>query len=336
MCHVEISKKGIQQFIDKQLVGKSQDGMGMMLIGGPGSGKNTLIDHIISTFGFNKQSFVLIDTDPILEALYQNNENCRVSSANRINDILCETVIKGRYNYIYCGTGRNSEYVLEKLIKPSKKQHYTIYLSVILNTIDVAIPRIMKRSLQTDRNTNITFVKDVYSKLEKYMHTYINLDCSLIDGIIVLDNSSNDFKPQIMYTSSCENDIKSVKCYDAINKYQYLTEFCPTLWKDIQRLLIHSVTIAIINAIVAYYTIIVYKLHWSSILISTAIISYCTVSLQHHYVSTREMIMISLLTACALFFILLERLDISQSLGISLLSGIIAGITAGNLSRTAT
>jgi predicted ABC-type ATPase len=325
MCHIEISKKDIQQFINKQLEGKLQDGIGIMLIGGPGSGKNTIIDHILSSFGFNKTSFVLIDTDPILESLYQNNENCRVSSANHINDILCETAVKGRYNYIYCGTGRNSEYVIEHLIKPSKKHNYTIYLSVILNTIDVAIPRIMKRSLQTDRDTNITFVKDVYSKLEKYMHTYINLDCSLIDGIIIIDNSSNDFKPQVVYTSSCENNIKSVKCYDALNKYQYLTEFCPTLWKDIQRILIHSITIAIINAIVVYYIIMVHKLHWSSILISTAIISYCTASLQHHSVTTQEMILISLLTACAIFFILFDRFNLSQTIGISLLSGIISG-----------
>lgn len=325
MCHVEITKQQIQQFLDKQLAGKSQDGMGIMIVGGPGSGKNTLIDHITSTLGYNKTSFVLIDTDPILESLYQNNENCRVSSANRINDILCETAIKGRYNYIYCGTGRNSEYVIQHIIKPSKKHDYTIYLSVILNTIDVALPRIMKRSLQTNRNTNITFVKDVYSKLEQYMHTYINLDCSLVDGIIVLDNSSNDFKPQIMYTSSCENDIKSVKCYDALNKYQYLTEFCPTLWKDIQMILVHSITIAIINAIVVYYVIMMYKLHWSSILISTAIVSYCTASLQHHSVTIQEMILISLLTACAIFFILFDRFNLSQTIGISLLSGIISG-----------
>jgi len=331
MCDIKRTKQQIQQFIDKQFVGKSQDGMGIMLIGGPGSGKNTLIDHITSTLGFNKQLFVLIDTDPILEALYQNNENCRVSSANHVNDILCETTIKGRYNYIYCGTGRNSEYVIEHLIKPSKKQHYTVYLSVILNTIDVAIPRIMKRSLQTDRDTNITFVKDVYSKLEQYMHMYINLDCSFIDGIIVLDNSSNDFKPQLLYTSSCENNIKSVKCYDAVNKYQYLTEFCPTLWKDIQTALIHSITIAIANGIVVYYAIIIYKLHWSSALISTAIISYCTASL-HHHVTTQEMILISLLTASVLFFILLDRFNLSQTMGISLVSGTIAGY----LSRIAT
>jgi len=336
MCHVEISTQQIQQYIDEQLVGKSQDGIGLMLMGGPGSGKNTLIDHITSTFGFNKQSFVLIDTDPILESLYQNNENCRVSSANHINDILLETTIQERYNYIYCGTGRNSEYVLGNVVEPSKKQHYTIYLSVILNTIDVAIPRIMKRSFETNRNTNITFVKDIYSKLEQYMHTYINLDCSFLDGIIVIDNSSNDFKPQLMYTSSCENNIKSVKCYDALNKYQYLTEFCPTLWKDIQTRLVYSITIAIINAIVVYYAVIVYKLHWSSTLICTAIISYCTASLQHHSVTSQEMILISLLTTCVLFFILFDRFDISQSMGISLLSGIIAGITAGNISRIST
>jgi predicted ABC-type ATPase len=325
MCHVEISKQQIQHYIDKQFIGKSQDGIGLMLVGGPGSGKNTMIDRITSAFGFNKELFVLIDTDPILESLYENNENCRSSSANHINDILCETTIKGRYNYIYCGTGRNSEYVIQHVVEPSKKHHYTVYLSVILNTIDVAIPRIMKRSLQTDRNTNITFVKDVYSKLEHYMHTYINLDCSFINGIIVIDNSSNDFKPQILYTSSCENNIKSVKCYDAVNKYQYLTEFCPTLWKDIQQLLVHSLTIALINAIIVYYAVIVYKLHWSSILISTAIISYCTASFYHHSVSTREMILISLLTASSLFFILVNRFTISQTMGISLLSGIISG-----------
>jgi predicted ABC-type ATPase len=325
MCDVEISKQQIQHYIDKQLVGKSQDGIGLMLMGGPGSGKNTMIDRITSAFGFNKESFVLIDTDPILESLYQNNENCRVSSANHINDILCETTIKGRYNYIYCGTGRNSEYVIQHIVEPSKKQQYTVYLSVILNTIDVAIPRIMKRSFETNRNTNITFVKDVYSKLEQYMHTYINLDCSFINGIIVIDNSSNDFKPQILYTSSCENNIKSVKCYDAINKYQYLTEFCPTLWKDIQRLLVHSLTIDLINVIVVYYAVIVYKLHWSSILMSTAIISYCTASFYHHSVTIREMILISLLTASSLFFILVDRFTISQTIGISLLSGIISG-----------
>ena len=326
MCHVERSTQQIQQFIDKQLVGKSQDGIGIMLIGGPGSGKNTLIDHITSTFGFHKQSFVLIDTDPILEALYQNNENCRESSANPINDILCKTTIKGRYNYIYCGTGRNSKYVIQQLITPSKKQHYTIYLSVILNTIDVAIPRIMKRSLETNRNTKMTFVKDVYSKLEHYIQHYINLDCSLIDGIVVVDNSSNDFKPQLMYTSSCKNDIKSVKCYDAANKYQYLTEFCPSLWNDIGKMLCNGIMIAAFIGIVTYY-VRLYKLHWSILFIMSALIPYCTAKWTIHRHTIKESIIISLVTAAVVFFNLVDQFGTSESISLSILSGFITGVS---------
>lgn len=223
--------------------------------------------------------------------MYQNNEHCRESSANPINDILCKTTIKGRYNYIYCGTGRNSEYVLEKIIKPSKKQHYTIYLSVILNTIDVAIPRIMKRSLETNRNTNITFVKNVYSTLEQYIQHYINLDCSLIDGIIVVDNSSNDFKPQLMYTSSCKNDIKSVKCYDAANKYQYLTEFCPSLWNDIGKMLCNGIMIAAFIGIVTY-CVMIYKLHWSYVFIMSAAIPYYTAKWTIHHTTIKETVLL--------------------------------------------
>ena len=170
---MEASNREIQQFMDKQFVGKSQDGIAIIMIGGPGSGKSTIIDRITSMFGFNKNSFVLIDSDPILKILYENNEKCRIPRANQVNDTLRDIAIKGRYNYIFCASGQHTERTIQELIKPSRNNHYTIYLSVVLTTIDVAIPRIKKRSLQTNRYVDMTYINNIYSKLQHYIRDYI-------------------------------------------------------------------------------------------------------------------------------------------------------------------
>ncbi len=321
MCQVEISKQQIQQFLDKQLEGKSQQGIAFIMIGGPGSGKNATKGISLRSLGLDETTFALIDSDVILDSFYHNKESCR-SSANHINDFSFDTVLKKHIDFIYCGTGRKPELFIPNVIQRTKQNHYKVYLSIVANTSETAIPRIIKRTLTTGRNFNIELIKNIYSTLEKDIFTYMNLDCSDVDGIFVIDNSSNT--PQLLYTSTCNNDIKSVKCYDVTHNYAYVTEFCPSFWKDMGKMLCNGIIVAVLIGISAYYMLL-YKLHWSTIFIICGVVPYCTAKWTIHRTTIKETILISLLTMAFVFFDLLQRFDISESLAISILSGIITG-----------
>ena len=211
MCHVEISKQQIQQFLDKQMEGKSHQGVAFIMIGGPGSGKNTTKSISLLSMGLDEKTFALLDPDIILHTFYDNKESCR-ASANHINDFSFDTALEKHIDFIYCGTGRKPEWYIPNVIQRSKKSNYKVYLSIVANTDETAIPRVIKRTIDTGRNFNIEIIKNIYSKLEKDIFTYMDLECSDVDGIFVIDNSSHT--PQLLYTSTCDNDIKSVKCYD--------------------------------------------------------------------------------------------------------------------------
>lgn len=321
MCHVEISKQQIQQFLDKQMEGKSQQGIAFIIIGGPGSGKNAIKNISLRSLGLDETTFALIDSDVILDSFYHNKESCR-TSANHINDYSFNMILEKHIDFMYCATGRKPELFIPNVIQRTKKSNYKVYVSIVANTSDTAIPRVIKRTLDTGRNFNIEIIKDIYSTLEKNIFTYMNLECSDVDGIFVIDNSTQT--PQLLYTSTCHNDIKSVKCYDVAHNYAYVTEFCPSLWKDMGKILCNGLLIAALIGIAAYY-VITFKLHWSIIFIISAIVPYCTARWQLHRTTIKETILISLLTTAFVFFDLLRRFDASESLVISILSGVITG-----------
>ena len=324
MCDINIKKDQITSYFDKQIEGKSKEGIAIIHLGGPGSGKNTLSANILPLLGFDEKKFVSIDPDYTLDILYQHKEPCR-DSANDITDFFRNKVTEERYNYILYGTGRKRDWVINKIIQNTRKQHYKIYLSIVLNDVNIIIPRIIQRTLDTGRVINIEFIKSVYSILEQNIPEYINLDCEMIDGILVVDNSSIDVAPRLLYKSFCNNGIKSVKCYDVDHNFKLLDEFCPFLWKETKRMICHGLIIAILLAIVSYYVIFVYKLQWYIIPISSVIITYCTAKIEKKNNTTKEMIIISLLTAASIFLVLLQRFNVPESMGVSLLSGMITG-----------
>ena len=323
MCNTEISKDQIQEFLKEQLEEKSHQGIAFIMVGGPGSGKNSVKDFSLASLGLDQKSFAIVDFDIILERFYDNQSSCR-DSAYDINKYVLDNVLEKHIDFVYCGTGKNPETYIPDVIQRTKKSNYKVYLSIIANTSEKAIPRVINRTLNTGRDFNIDAVKNIYSKLEKDILTYMSLDCSDVDGIFVIDNSSKT--PQFLYTSMCNNDIKSVKCYDVAHNYAYVTEFCPSLWNEIYTMLYNGIIIAALIGIVAYY-VIMDKSHWGIILIISAIIPYCTAKCQIHRKAIKETIFISLLTATVVFFDLLQRFDISISMVISILSGIIAGIS---------
>ena len=323
MCNVKISKDQIQTFLKKQLEGKTHQGIAFIMVGGPGSGKNSVKDFSVASLGLDEKTFAIVDFDIVLETFYDNKISCR-ESAYDINKYVLDNVLERHIDFVYCGTGKNPESYIPDVIQRTKKNNYKVYLSIIANTTDTAIPRVIKRTLNTGRDFNIDAVKNIYSNLEKDILTYMSLDCSDVDGIFVIDNSSK--KPQFLYTSMCNNDIKSVKCYDVAHNYAYVTEFCPSLWKEVCTMLYNGIIIAALIGIAAYY-IILYKSHWSIILIISAIIPYCTAKYQIHLKTIKETVFISLLTAAVVFFDLLQRYHASESVIISILSGIITGIS---------
>jgi predicted ABC-type ATPase len=322
MCNVEISKDDMQLFLNKRLEGKSHQGIGFILVGGPGSGKNTVIHTLLASLGLDEKTFALIDSDHIVEKLYDNNESCR-TSANHINDFTFDAALSKHVDFIYSGTGRNLDFYTSNVIQKSKAHHYKLYLCIIENTTERAISRAIKRTLDTGRKFNIEHIKETYSKINENILTYMKLDCSDVDGIYVIDNSSET--PQLLYTSSCENDIKSVKCYDVSHQYAYITEFCPSVWKEMKIMLSNGAIVALLNGLIAYYAIGVYKLHWSVLLFTSAILSYCTALYQTHYHTSRELVLISLFTCASIFFVLLHDFHLPEVIGIAILSGMITG-----------
>jgi predicted ABC-type ATPase len=313
----------LTNYIEKQFHGKSQQRNAFIIIGGPSSGKNTHKSIPIHELGLDEHTFALLDEDIILDTFYENNETYR-GYAKKINKHILDYAIRGNYDMIYCGTGKNYNNYLSNIIRRLKQQHYKVYLSIIYNTLDIAIPRARLRSAITGRHFEEDFIKMAYSMVDKAIMQYMKLDCSEIDGIFMIDNTNDTNQPKLLYVATCANNIKSVKCYDVTYNHRFLSEFCPTLWADIVHMCMNAMIIAIVSALITYYVMIIYKLPWTAFIITMTIIFYCTAKAKVWQKTIQEIAITSLMSSMAIFIVLQYRYSSSESIGMAGLSGIIA------------
>lgn len=221
MC-ITLTKKEIDKYCENKLENKTKNKTAIILVGGSGSGKTTIKNNTIERVYDKKANSVIIDPDIILSELYNNDNECR-GHANKINDILFEKAESGKYDIIFDGTGKDFEWYYNKLIKKLRKKLYTIYISIVTIDINIAIDRIKKRYDETGRNVPLSFIKDVYKKLEKAIPKYINIECNDVDGIFLYDNTK---ETQLLFSSHCKGDKKIVNCLIKCNQNIFLKKFC--------------------------------------------------------------------------------------------------------------
>ena len=141
----------------------------VFIIGGSGSGKNTLADQIIqSNKNTNKRNYVLIDADNVKENMPRYQELLRAGDPEaaskvhdeslKIKDKLIEESRTNRSSVVYTGTGTHSNFYINEMNKFKNAGYYVkVYLVDVSES--ACIYRAQLRQNQTGRQVPLEYIK---------------------------------------------------------------------------------------------------------------------------------------------------------------------------------
>lgn len=140
----------------------------IIMIGGPASGKSTLRYQYIEKNNLNKETFVIIEGDELINHLFNNNYECNKnieydSKSNTYTTIL-NYLTNNKYNFILDSTHKYAKPTIE-LVEYLESKGYTVVLSIIDIDIDTAIQRAYKRQKEIGRPVDLNYIHETYNIL---------------------------------------------------------------------------------------------------------------------------------------------------------------------------
>jgi predicted ABC-type ATPase len=174
----------------------------LITMGGPASGKTTMVEFMHSTDVFDPNGFVRIDADSIKEELpeYKKmiNEHWRMAAAAVHHE--STTVMRGlkqqsiseRRNMIIDTTGADLDVLLED-IKDMREQGYEIRVLMPHLDVQTGITRAHKRAEASGRFVPDDVVQNIYQKVPKNVAAI----AQVADRFDLLDNTID---PKLIYT----------------------------------------------------------------------------------------------------------------------------------------
>ena len=181
----------------------------IVLIGGPASGKSTVIDHYLFDHKWNKQSFVTIDPDHILTNLsefkrlkehdHKTAASICYSVAADINNRNLAFALQNFYNIIFDGTGREFDWTSQHLINGMLiSRGYTVHLCIVKLDVEIAKQRAKSRGEITGRVVDANVIESIHNQVNSNIPKYMKLD--FVDTASLYDNS--DTTPKLMELSA--------------------------------------------------------------------------------------------------------------------------------------
>ena len=202
----EIKSPNIQQidkYINEKLSDAKKEKKAIIMVGGPGSGKTSGLDILINMLKKNKEDFVSIDPDDVLNKFFNSNRKY-YRKVEPITNTLYEKTLEKNYNIIFDRTGTNFVSYYNDVIKKIKANGYNVILCIVYNNYYNVKSRLKKRELETGRAVNETYAKNSYRDLTFNIPKYSKLDCDDVNDIFIFDNTSSSI--ELIYRSHCNND----------------------------------------------------------------------------------------------------------------------------------
>jgi predicted ABC-type ATPase len=214
---VESINKYIQEITninENQNPNENQKPTAILMVGISGAGKSVAQLQMIKET--ESSNFVRIDPDDILQHFFDLDENCRNYVENMVMSVLTNT-IQIKKNIIFDRTGRdinNYNIIIDML----KKEGYTIYICIVLNTLNQIKINIDERKKKTGRGVNFEYLNKALGVIHENIPKYIDLPCEKVNGVYVYNNSNNTTK--LIYSSSCNKQIKNKICNNICNNQE--------------------------------------------------------------------------------------------------------------------
>ncbi|KAF4664797.1 hypothetical protein FOL47_004939 [Perkinsus chesapeaki] len=185
----------------------------ILLLGGPGAGKGTLLRKWQEAGGM-RDAFTLIGLDEFLEFVPEFNATASDKYfvyEDAASDSCYKPAIRGakmankiavdeKLNVIYEDTGKDITRLVERVLPPYKGAGYRITIVLVHNEPDIAIQRAFMRFLGDGRLADDNYVKKSFRNVDD--NYYIVRNMPGIDEAIYCDNTCRFGRPFISHTAA--------------------------------------------------------------------------------------------------------------------------------------
>jgi predicted ABC-type ATPase len=163
---------------------------GIIMVGGPGSGKSKGQSKTIELLGLDESTFVKVDPDRVLTTLL-NSDNDQYPKAAPVLKTLINKTLESKKNIVFDFTGRS---IVGSMVNVTRLRQngYNVVVSITLLDTETAVDRAKKRSLREGRSVDTDYLKLTYDAIKKLVPDYIKN--GLFDSVFVFDNNGESIK----------------------------------------------------------------------------------------------------------------------------------------------
>lgn len=169
----------------------------ILLGGGSGVGKSTMMDFLLKDFENRDIPIVVIDSDKIKEKIPEYEEKLKSDKKNAASyvhdessdisaDLISKCISEGK-NFIYDGTMKNLE-KYKGIIQNARDNNYAVVAMVVDTSIDIARDRVYVRFKKTGRNVKD---EDIVASHKGVSQVYPILK-DMVDEYFLVDTSSDE------------------------------------------------------------------------------------------------------------------------------------------------
>ncbi len=161
------------------------DPIGIIMVGGPGSGKSAAQLKAIELMGCDETTFVKVDPDKVLMNLF-DGDNTRYPLVEPVLKTLINNALVGRKNIVFDFTGR--DFIMSrKFVERLKQQNYTVAVCIAQLDTETAVQRSEARSKREGRSVDAVYLRKTYQQIKQLCPFYVTYP--FFDKVFVFDNN---------------------------------------------------------------------------------------------------------------------------------------------------
>jgi predicted ABC-type ATPase len=161
--------------------------IGILMVGGPGSGKTGAQTMCLALLNADPSSFVIVNPDRVLSGLF-DNDNSHYPDTGDVLKALIDKAIDEKRNIIFDFTGRDfmrSRTWAERM----KASGYRVVACMVQLAPETAIDRANKRAQIEGRSVDVDYLQSTYVSIATLIPKYVELP--LLDDVYLFDNSGS-------------------------------------------------------------------------------------------------------------------------------------------------
>ena len=169
---------------------------GIIMVGGPGSGKSAAQLKAIELIGADETTFVKVDPDKVLMNLFNGDNEC-YPLVEPVLKTLIDNALQARKNIVFDFTGRNF-IASRKFVEKLKQHQYTTVVCITQLDTETAVQRAEARSKREGRTVDTDYLRNTYeqiTQLAPYYTTY-----PFFDKVFVFNNNGPSLVPILSFS----------------------------------------------------------------------------------------------------------------------------------------